>query len=41
MSDRIMPLSQAIEGYDLFDKMEVQKGMGVQDFCVLWKAAGC
>lgn len=25
MSDKIMPLSEAIEGYDLFDKMEVQK----------------
>ena len=26
MSDNIMPLSQAVEGYDLFDKMKVQKG---------------
>ena len=26
MSDKIMPLSQAIEGYELFDKMKVQKG---------------
>lgn len=25
MSDKIMPLSQAIEGYELFDKAEVQK----------------
>jgi len=25
MSDKIMPLSQAVEGYDLFDKMKVQK----------------
>lgn len=25
MSDKIMPLSQAEEGYDLFDKMKVQK----------------
>jgi hypothetical protein len=25
MSDKIMPLSEAIEGYDLFDKMKVQK----------------
>jgi hypothetical protein len=25
MSDKIMPLSDAIEGYDLFDKMKVQK----------------
>lgn len=25
MSDRVMPLSQASEGYNLFDKMEVQK----------------
>ena len=27
MSDNIMPLSQAVEGYELFDKMKVQKGM--------------
>ena len=26
MSDNIMPLTQAVEGYDLFDKMKVQKG---------------
>ena len=26
MSDNIMPLSQAVEGYDMFDKMKVQKG---------------
>lgn len=25
MSDKIMPLSQAIEGYELFDNMKVQK----------------
>jgi len=25
MSDKIMPLSEAIEGYDIFDKMKVQK----------------
>ncbi|KAF2634843.1 GroES-like protein [Massarina eburnea CBS 473.64] len=25
MADKIMPLSEAIEGYDLFDKMQVQK----------------
>lgn len=25
MSDKIMPMSQAVEGYDLFDKMKVQK----------------
>ncbi|KAI4103849.1 MAG: hypothetical protein L6R37_003574 [Teloschistes peruensis] len=25
MSDKIMPMSQALEGYDLFDKMKVQK----------------
>jgi len=25
MSDKIMPLSDAVEGYDLFDKMKVQK----------------
>lgn len=25
MSDKIMPLSEAVEGYDLFDKMKVQK----------------
>ena len=27
MSDKIMPMSKAVEGYDLFDKMKVQKGM--------------
>ena len=27
MSDKIMPLSQAVEGYELFDNMKVQKGM--------------
>lgn len=27
MSDKIMPMSEAVEGYDLFDKMKVQKGM--------------
>ena len=26
MSDKIMPLSQAVEGYELFDNMKVQKG---------------
>lgn len=26
MSDKIMPMSEAIEGYDLFDQMKVQKG---------------
>jgi hypothetical protein len=26
MADKIMPLSEAAEGYDLFDKMKVQKG---------------
>ena len=26
MSDKIMPLTEAVEGYDLFDKMKVQKG---------------
>lgn len=25
MADKIMPMSQAVEGYDLFDKMKVQK----------------
>jgi hypothetical protein len=25
MFDKIMPLSDAVEGYDLFDKMKVQK----------------
>jgi len=25
MSDKIMPMSQAVEGYDLFDSMKVQK----------------
>ena len=27
MSDKIMPMSEAVEGYELFDKMKVQKGM--------------
>lgn len=27
MSDKIMPLSQAVEGYELFDNMKVQKGI--------------
>jgi threonine dehydrogenase-like Zn-dependent dehydrogenase len=27
MSKKIMPLSEAVEGYDLFDSMKVQKGM--------------
>ena len=27
MSDKIMPMSEAVEGYDLFDKMKVQKGL--------------
>lgn len=27
MSDNIMPMSKAVEGYDLFDKMKVQKGI--------------
>jgi len=26
MSDKIMRLSEAVEGYDLFDKMKAQKG---------------
>lgn len=26
MSDKIMPMSEAVEGYDLFDKMKAQKG---------------
>ena len=25
MADKIMPLSDAVEGYDIFDKMKVQK----------------
>jgi hypothetical protein len=25
MTDKIMPLSQVIEGYDIFNKMQVQK----------------
>lgn len=25
MADKIMPLSQAVEGYELFDQMKVQK----------------
>jgi len=25
MFDKVMPLSDAVEGYDLFDKMKVQK----------------
>jgi hypothetical protein len=25
MADKVMPLSQAVEGYELFDQMKVQK----------------
>lgn len=25
MFDKVMPLSEAVEGYDLFDKLKVQK----------------
>lgn len=25
MADKVMPLSQAVEGYDLFDNMKAQK----------------
>ena len=25
MADKIMPMSEAVEGYDIFDKMKVQK----------------
>lgn len=25
MADKIMPLSQAVEGYEIFDKMKAQK----------------
>jgi hypothetical protein len=25
MTDKVMPLSQAVEGYDIFNKMKVQK----------------
>lgn len=25
MADKVMPLSEAIEGYDIFDKMKAQK----------------
>ena len=25
MSDKVMPLSEAVEGYDIFDKMKAQK----------------
>ena len=38
MSDKVMPMSQAVEGYDLFDKMKVQKGKTlrmIQNECVL------
>jgi hypothetical protein len=31
MADKIMPLSEAVEGYELFDKMKVQKGRGGLD----------
>jgi hypothetical protein len=30
MYDKIMPMSEAVEGYDLFDKMKVQKGKSLQ-----------
>lgn len=32
MSDKIMPMSEAVEGYDLFDKMKVQKGERLPTF---------
>ena len=35
MFDKIMPLSEAIEGYDLFDKMKVQKGTNLKLACSL------
>jgi len=25
MADKVMPMSQAVEGYDIFDKMQAQK----------------
>jgi hypothetical protein len=25
MADKVMPLSEAVEGYDIFDKMKAQK----------------
>ena len=31
MADKIMPLDQALEGYELFDNMKVQKGMSPMD----------
>lgn len=27
MSDKIMPMTEAVEGYELFDKAKVQKGI--------------
>ena len=32
MSDKIMPMSDAVEGYDMFDKMRVQKGQCLLSF---------
>ena len=26
MADKVMPLTEAVEGYELFDQMKVQKG---------------
>jgi len=41
MTDKFMPLSQAIEGYDIFNKMQVQKVVFVPEhqwqFVQLWK----
>ena len=46
MSDHIMPMSKAVEGYDLFDKMKVQKGVlpvqysGCPEICGLTRSSG-
>lgn len=31
MADKVMPLTAAVEGYELFDKMKVQKGAIIHD----------
>ena len=33
MADKIMPMSEAVEGYELFDKMKVQKGTRTSYVC--------
>jgi hypothetical protein len=31
MTEKVMPLSQALQGYELFDSMKVQKGERIRE----------